>query len=311
MTRRAWERGGAAAAALLADTLLGEPPTAVHPTVAMGRWLEAARRGRRPGAGRAETFVAGAAAVSGGALLAAVLARAAERGAARAPRPLRALALGVTLKPALSLRALLAAGREVEHALRRGDLGEARRLLGWHLVSRDSARLSAAEVAGAAVESLAENFNDGIVAPLLAFRAGGLAGAYAFRFVNTADAMLGYRTPELEWFGKFAARADDALGWAPARVSALLVALAAPAGGGSATRAVRGALADARRTASPNAGWPMAAMAGALGVRLTKRGVYALHDAGREPEARDVARARRIVAAGSVIAMAALAGSAR
>jgi len=311
MMRRAWERAGAAAAALLADALLGEPPTALHPTVAMGRWLEAARRGRRPGAGRAETFVAGAAAVSGGALLAAALARAVERTIARAPRPSHALVLGAALKPALSLRALLDAGHDVERALHEDDLDGARRLLGWHLVSRDTARLSAAEVAGAAVESLAENFNDGVVAPLLAFRAGGLAGAYAFRLVNTADAMLGYRTPELEWFGKFAARADDALGWVPARMSALLVALAAPFGGGSAAGAVRGALADARRTASPNAGWPMAAMAGALGVRLTKRGVYALHDAGREPEARDIARAGRIVAAGSVIAMAALAGSGR
>jgi adenosylcobinamide-phosphate synthase len=292
---------GAAAAALAADLLLGEPPSRLHPTVWMGRWIGAARsrrRGRTPLASLAE----GAAGVALGAVLAAAAARRAERAAGRLPRAVRALALGAALKPALSLRALLAAGAEVERELARGDLPEARRLLAWHLVSRDTAELSEAEVAGAAIESLAENLVDGLVAPLLAFRAGGLAGAYAFRLVNTADAMLGYRTPELEWFGKAAARADDALNLVPARLSALLVALAAPAGGGDPAGAARVALRDAGRTPSPNAGWPMAAMAGALGVRLTKRGTYDLNPAGRDPGPADLRRARRIVAAAGILA---------
>jgi adenosylcobinamide-phosphate synthase len=294
-------RRGAAAAALAADLLLGEPPARLHPTVWMGRWIGAARslrRARSPLLSLAE----GAAGVALGALLAAAAARAAERGAGRLPRGLRAPALGAALKPALSLRALLAAGAEVERALARGDLPEARRLLAWHLVSRDTAELSEAEVAGAAIESLAENLGDGLVAPLLAFRAGGLPAAYAFRLVNTADAMLGYRTPELEWFGKAAARADDALNLLPARLSALLLALAAPAGGGDPRAALRAALHDAARTPSPNAGWPMAAMAGALGVRLTKRGAYALNPAGRDPGPADLRRARRVVAAAGILA---------
>ena len=167
--------------------------------------------------------------------------------------------------------------------------------------------LTPSEVAGAAVESLAENFGDGVVAPLAAYTAFGLGGAYAYRLVNTADAMLGYRTPELEWFGKAAARADDSLNLAPARLAALLVALAAPAGRGSVRGALRAALADAGRTPSPNAGWPMAAMAGALGVRLDKRGdggapLYALNTAGRAPDVEDLLRARWVVAAAAALA---------
>ena len=297
---------GAPLAALAADLLWGEPPAPLHPTVWMGRWIGGAR-GRRRSRAPLPSLLEGAAGVALGAALAAGAALAVQRAAARLPRPARAPAMGLALKPALSLRALLAAGAGVERALERGDLPEARRLLAWHLVSRDTARLSEAEVAGAAVESLAENLGDGVVAPLLAFRAGGLPAAYLHRFVNTADAMLGYRTPELEWFGKAAARADDALNWAPARLSALLVALAAPLGGGDPAGAVRAALRDAGRTESPNAGWPMGAMAGALGVRLTKRGAYALHPAGRDPVPADVGRARRIVAGAGVLAAALLA----
>jgi adenosylcobinamide-phosphate synthase len=289
------------AVALAVDLLAGEPPAPLHPTVWMGRGIahaRARRRSRTPLASLAE----GAAWMAGGAAVTVALVRLLERGTGRLPRPLDALARGVALKPALSLRALLAAGREVETALRAGELDEARRLLAWHLVSRDTASLPAGEVAGAAVASLAENLGDGVVAPLLAFRAGGLAGAYLHRFVNTADAMLGYRTEELEWFGKVAARADDALNAVPARAAALLVALAAPLGGGDARAALRIARRDAGRTPSPNGGWPMAAMAGALGVRLEKRGVYALHAEGREPAADDLRRARRIVAGAGLLA---------
>ncbi len=291
---------GAALAALGADLLLGEPPAAVHPTVLMGWWISLARRSRRASTPLG-SLAEGALWCASGAAASALAARAVERAAGRLPR-LRAVARGAALKPALSLRALLSAGRQVEDALRRGDLAEARRLLAWHLVSRDTSALTSAEVAGAAIESLAENLGDGVVAPLLAFRAGGLGGAYLHRFANTADAMLGYRTAELEWFGKAPARADDLLNWVPARASALLVAAAAPLGGGSPRAALRAAVRDAALTPSPNAGWPMAAMAGALGVRLDKRGAYRLNPAGRAPGADDVRRARGIVAGAGLLA---------
>jgi adenosylcobinamide-phosphate synthase len=296
-------RAAAAAVALAADLAWGEPPARLHPTVWMGRWI-AAGRANRVARGRAGSFAEGLAWTAAGAAAAWGIARVAERAVPHLPRLLSVAAEGLALKPALSLRALLAAASEVETALAAGDLPEARRLLSWHLVSRDTSGLSGAEVAGAAIESIAENLGDGVVGPLLYHRAGGLSAAYLHRFLNTADAMLGYRTPELEWYGKAAARADDAANLAPSRISALCIALAAPAGGGDTGRALRVAMRDAGRTDSPNAGWPMAAMAGALGVRLDKRGVYALNDDGRAPTADDLRRARRIVgAAAGIVAL--------
>jgi adenosylcobinamide-phosphate synthase len=294
-------RGAAAAVALAADLAWGEPPAALHPTVWMGRWIGAGRA-RRTGRGDAAAFAEGLAWTAAGAAMAWGAARLLDRAASHLPRPLAAVAAGVALKPALSLRALLGAAREVETALAGDDLAEARRLLAWHLVSRGTESLDASEVAGAAIESIAENLGDGLVGPLLYHRVGGLAGAYLHRFVNTADAMLGYRTPELEWYGKAAARADDAMNLAPSRISALCIALAAPAGGGDVAGALRVALRDGGRTASPNAGWPMAAMAGALGVRLDKRGAYTLNGGARSATADDLRRARRIVAAAAGIA---------
>jgi adenosylcobinamide-phosphate synthase len=274
--------------ALLTDAVLGEPPAAVHPTVWLGHLIGAGRR-RLAGGPSHEALVGGAAVAVGAALVAGAMG--AMLDAVLGDRP---VARGLALKPALALRALLEAGTVVERALAANDLPRARRLLAEHLVSRDTASLGAADIAGAAISSLAENLNDSVVAPLLAFRVAGLAGAYAYRAINTADAMLGYRTPELEWFGKTAARADDVLSWIPARLSAVLIA-------GPALDAVRR---DAGRTPSPNGGWPMAAMAHALGVVLRKRGVYVLNAAGRDPTAADIGRARRIVARAAARALA-------
>jgi adenosylcobinamide-phosphate synthase len=294
----------AAVCALLADGLLGEPPPALHPTVWMGRWVEAGRRaaGVRP----ASRFVLGAAIALGGAGIAAAAAGRLGGLVASIPSPAAAILEGLALKPALAVRGLLDAGRMVEKALRDGDLPRARRLLSRHLVSRDTSDLSHSEVAGAAISSLAENLSDSVIAPLVAWRGAGLAGAYAYRFLNTADAMLGYRTAELEWLGKFAARSDDLVNILPARLSAFAIAAVAPLGEGSVLRSVHVAVRDAARTPSPNAGWPMAAMAGALNVRLSKRSVYRLHREGGAPDASTLARARVIVLAAALLAAAAV-----
>jgi adenosylcobinamide-phosphate synthase len=273
---------------MLLDTAVGEPPAAVHPTVWMGHAIRA-MQSRRRAASRAGACAEGAAtvlAVTAASIMAARL----------VPGPL----VPVALKPTLSLRALLEAGRAVERALATCHLEEARRLLSYHLVSRDTSALDESDVAGAAISSLAENLSDSVVAPLVAFRLGGLGAAYAYRAINTADAMLGYRTEELEWFGKPAARLDDVVNWLPARLSALLIAAASGAPG----TALRVAKTDARRCPSPNGGWPMAAMAGALGVALVKRGVYTLNARGRAPTADDIARARRVTARAAALATA-------
>lgn len=292
-----------AAWALLADGLLGEPPSLLHPTVWMGRWVSEGRKRVRSQTPAAR-FASGTAITLGGAAIAAVLAWQVGRFIRAVPAPASAVLEGLAFKPALAVRGLLRAGKEVEGALRSDDLPLARRLLATHLVSRDTRDLSSSEVAGAAISSLAENLSDSVIAPLLAWRGAGLSGAYAYRFLNTADAMLGYRTAELEWLGKFAARSDDLVNLLPARLSALAIALMAPVGKGVVIQAVQVAWRDAARTPSPNAGWPMAAIAGALDVRLTKRGVYQLHDRGREPDAATLAHARGIVLAAALLATA-------
>lgn len=297
-----------AAGALLIDGLWGEPPAALHPTVWMGRWIAAGRR-RVTAGSDGRRFLAGIGITAGGVALTVAIARLVERLARGDRRQAGILLEALALKPAIALRGLVGAGRAVEQALRSGDLPRARRLLSRHLVSRDTAELDPDEVAGAAISSLAENLSDGVIGPLLAWRGGGLPGAYAYRFVNTADSMLGYRTPELEWLGKFAARCDDVANLAPARLTALLIALAAPVGRGAPLQSLRVAWRDARRPPSPNAGWPMAAMAGALGVRLSKRGVYRLHERGRPPDCADLARARRIIVTAAVLATAVVTAS--
>jgi adenosylcobinamide-phosphate synthase len=204
------------------------------------------------------------------------------------------------------LRAGRAAGEPatgVAADLERGDLPAARAGAGRHLVSRPTDRLGAPHVASAAVESVAENLTDSVVGPLAVYAVLGLPGAAAYRAVNTADAMIGYRTGALEHFGKVAARLDDALNLVPARIAALAL-VAAAAGVGSPARAVAAAWRDAGRTASPNAGCTMAAMAGALGVTLEKPGHYRL-GAGPLPGAADVRRAVRVM--GRAAALSALA----
>jgi len=196
----------------------------------------------------------------------------------------------------LSVRGLVSAARAVAGALRREDLAAARRTAGYHLVSRPTAELDAGHVASAAVESVAENLTDSLVAPALFFLAGGLAGAAVYRVVNTADAMFGYRVGPLEYFGKVTARLDDLLNVIPARLAGLSLVVGAVLARESGRDALAALRRDRRRTASPNAGWTMAAMAGALGVTLEKPGAYRL-GVGAMPVAEDVERSLRVFGA--------------
>ncbi len=196
---------------------------------------------------------------------------------------LAALLLGMALKPLLAWAMLKSEVRAVEAALGE-SLAAGRQRLAW-LVSRDVSSLSESEVRESAIESLAENLNDSVVAPIFWFVLLGLPGAAVYRFANTADAMWGYRGVRngqvWEWAGKWAAWADDVLSWLPARITAALLLAVS---GGCSWRSLRR---EARRTPSPNSGWPMAAMALGLGVCLHKPGVYALNVLGRRPQATD------------------------
>ena len=207
---------------------------------------------------------------------------------------------GVALKTTLSLRGLARAALAVAEDLSRADLPAARAAVGRDLVSRPTADLEASAVASAAVESVAENLTDAFLAPVLFFLAFGVPGAVVYRVINTADAMIGYREGVLVYFGRVAARLDDALNLVPARLAALALVLAAPLAGGDAAAALATMRRDHGRTASPNAGWTMAAMAGALGVTLAKAGAYRLGD-GPAPTAHDIVRSVRTMAVAAAL----------
>ncbi len=184
------------------------------------------------------------------------------------PRWAAVAVLGTLASSCLAQRSLDAHVRAVAAALERDGLAAGRRAVAM-IVGRDTAALDEAGVARAAIESLAENFSDGIVAPAFWLVLAGLPGGLAYKAANTADSMIGHRTPRHEAFGFAAAKFDDLVNWPAARLAAFwLVLAAAIVPGASARDAWRVARRDARGHASPNAGWPEAAMAGALGVLL-------------------------------------------
>lgn len=306
--------------ALAIDRRWGEPPVALHPVVWMGNYLKICGRVtvRCP---PALAFALGALAWALGAGVVAALAWAVQHwalglladavrvlqaaygdagdaggagltGAALTTLALAAFALallGALLKTMLAWRMLRDEAGAVEAALAQ-SLEAGRERLSW-LVSRDTAQLTESEVRESAIETLAENLNDSVVAPIFWFLLLGLPGAAVYRFANTADAMWGYRGTykgqHWEWAGKWAAWADDALSWLPARLTALLLALTA---GGLPLQTLR---LEARKTPSPNSGWAMAAMALALGVSLRKPGVYILNPEGRPPQGLDMVAAQK------------------
>jgi adenosylcobinamide-phosphate synthase len=286
--------------ALLIDRLLGDPPNRFHPVVAMGsfiRWVAKNAPAGRP----LWQFLYGMILILTGGVIFALPWVFLSPLIHRLPFWLGGILLGLILKPVFSIRRLLEAGVEVHTALANGDLPEARRLVSWHLVSRDTGRLSAGQVASAAVESLAENLTDSVFAPVFAFAVGGLPLAWFYRFVNTADAMIGYRTPQYEHLGKFAARLDDVLNWLPARISALLLVTATSLCRLDARNAWRVMVEQHGRTASPNAGWTMAAAAGALRVRLEKIDTYRLEGGEELPETVDILKAFVLVRTAAIL----------
>lgn len=289
--------------ALLIDHAFGEPPARWHPVVWIGSYLGWTGRRIAPmglSVARAGPFIGGALVWCVGAALVGGVAFAVQRVLWPLPFWVTAIGLGLLLKPLLAWRTLRTEVMAVEEAL--GVSLDAGRAQLARLVSRDVHALSESEVRESAIESLAENLNDSVVAPIFWFLLLGLPGAAVYRFANTADAMWGYlglrNGRHWTWAGKWAARADDVLSWVPARITALLLFVSFPrrgrAGAGASSRAsLRTLRREARRTPSPNSGWPMAAMALRLGARLGKPGVYVLNADGRAPQADDMPRTAR------------------
>jgi len=289
--------------AVALDLLLGDPPNRYHPVAWMGRLIALGRRwaasvptDRLVLYGALLVVVVTMTAVMGG--------LAAQAAAGWLPWPGSLLAQAWLLKCSFSLRSLVAAVWEVRDRLEAGDLAGAREAVGRHLVSRQVEELEEGATASAAVESLAENLNDSWVASLCFYLVGGLPGAWAYRAINTADAMIGYRLGMLEQLGGASARLDDLLNLLPSRLAALALAAGARLGGESGSRAWDVWRRDGGSTASPNAGQTMSAMAGALGVTLEKRGHYRLGD-GPAPDVAVIDRAVGVFAAAAGVALVA------
>ncbi len=256
--------------ALLIDALVGDPPwlyrRVPHPVVLVGRLVDFAdRRLNREGMAPRERFLAGLFALK--VIVALVLALAWSLAFVLAQWPFGWLVEALLASSLIAFRGLYDHVRAVAEGLSR-SLAEGRAAVA-HIVGRDPESLDEAGVARAAIESLAENFSDGVVAPVFWYLLLGLPGLCAYKAVNTLDSMIGHRSARYLYFGRAAARLDDAANWVPARLAALIVVLAGAAlPGAAAAGALRGSLRDAPKHRSPNAGWPEAAFAGALGFAL-------------------------------------------
>jgi adenosylcobinamide-phosphate synthase len=297
------------------DLLIGDPErlAPIHPVVLMGRCitkLERVLRARFPqterGALRAGLVLALVLSIGTFVLCKLIL-----RLAAAVWAPLAFAVEVLWCWQALAVKDLRVEAMRVYTALTEGTLPEARAAVS-RIVGRETARLDRDGVTRAAVETVAENFSDGVVSPLLYMLLGGAPLALCYKAINTMDSMVGYKNEEYRFFGRAAARLDDAANYLPARLAALLLIGAARLCGEDAAEAYRIWRRDRRRHASPNSAHCEAAMAGALGLRISGPAVYfgELHDKPwigdeRRPiEAEDIRRACRMETAGSLLALA-------
>ena len=262
--------------ALVLDVLLGEPPRAIHPVVWMGKVISFLERFAPAQNMRAQLVYGGGMVLLTGCVF---------------TSPVYFLLLylnkvsliayivigALLLKPTFAFRELWQTALEIRVLLAGDNLEKARAKMP-SLVSRDTQSLGKPELVSATVESVAENVADSFVAPLFYFLLFGVPGAMTYRVVNTLDAMIGYHG-KYEYLGRFPAKLDDILNFIPARISGLLLVIAASLCHKDSRSAWQTMLRDHGETESPNAGWSMSAMAGALKVRLEKAGYYSLGDA--------------------------------
>ena len=276
------------AGAILLDMVLGDPPNRYHPTAWVGRvaaYMIPVRGGR-----------------AWGVVVCVVLCMLAGICAAlpyylvwygEAPALLvYCVAAILLLKSTIALRGLRVYAVEVTRQLEDCNAPAAASRLA-RIVKRPTGKMDRAAMCSATIESVAENTTDGVTGPLFYMGCLGLAGSFVYRTVNTMDAMAGYKTDMLRDVGWFGAHADTVLNWVPARLTGCMMVLAAAILGYDAARALNVMLRDARKPSSKNSGYTMAAVAGALNIRLQKPGHYTL-GGGRDPGVSDVYHALRI-----------------
>ncbi len=297
--------------AFIIDLVLGEPPFAIHPVVWIGRTISffkhiAPSEHRKVyGIFMALCCVIFAALIG----IVATLVLSAES----IPALIRYLVAAWFLKMTFAVRCLMDAGKEVYGKLATGDLEGARKGLSMY-VSRDTSKLTPEQVSSAVIETMSENFVDGILSPLFYFALCGPFGiiaAYVFKATSTLDSMVGYRDPKYLHLGWFSARTDDILNWIPARLSLIPISMTSvllslvPSFSRSIypADAVKIAIKDGAKTPSPNSGYPMAAFAGAMGVRLEKPSTYALAKKNPYPQFFHIGLARSLVLSSSMVSV--------
>ncbi len=305
-------------AGALTDALIGDPHSLPHPVVLMGRLISALEKRLRrlfPETKRGEN-------IAGGVLWAAVAAL-----SFLVPAAMLMLSYHVTpwlgfgvesvmCWQCLAARSLRDESMKVKYALDSGDIAASRRAVSM-IVGRDTASLDASGVARAAVETVAENTSDGVIAPLMFLAIGGGPLGMLYKAVNTMDSMLGYTEPPYRHFGLVPAKLDDVFNFIPARVSALIMLLGGGLLGFSMRDGLRIFRRDRYRHASPNSAQTESVMAGLLGLRLAGDAYYrgVLHekefigDPVREIEPKDIARANRIMLVTAAIALALFCGA--
>jgi adenosylcobinamide-phosphate synthase len=279
--------------ALIIDVLFAEPPGAVHPVVWMGKAIEYLKN--IPLTNKKLQGIFMVIVMSGISFLAGVVV---VNAAFFLPETIALLVLAYFLKSTFSFRMLLTFARHIMNRLEPSTLDAAKHDL-KALVSRDTTGLDEPHIASAVIESTSENFVDGIVSPLFFYLILGVPGALAYKAVNTLDSMVGYLNEEFIELGWASARFDDFLNWVPARLSLIFI-IAASLFTGSPANAVNISLRDRNRTLSPNSGWPMAAAAGALEVKLEKQGHYVLGKDFRMPKKSDIEHATKLIGLASI-----------
>ena len=287
-----WMDAAALALAVAWDITLGEPPNAIHPVVGIGKAISFLER-IAPKANRLAQFLYGLAVAL---LLPATLAATAyflTQWLREVWVPLYVVVVALLLKPCFSIRGLQASANNVRISLEKSDSASTSKNLA-SLVSRDTAQLTPEQAASAAVESVAENTTDSFIAPWLYFAIFGLPGALAYRVVNTLDARIGYHG-KYEYLGKASARLDDVLNLIPARISALTLSAVSLLTRNNMVRSLKVLFKEGHHTESPNAGLTMAAMAGALGIKLEKTGHYILGVGLKPPTPADITSSIRVM----------------
>ncbi|MBE0523508.1 MAG: cobalamin biosynthesis protein [Methanosarcinales archaeon] len=287
------------ALAILMDILIGEPPGTIHPVVWIGKvikYLNNLSFGNKRMFGIFMVIVTAGISLLAGAVVVIASSYISETFAL--------LLAAYFLKSTFSFRMLLTSARHIKSQLESGTLKNAKKDL-KALVSRDTTNLDKLHMTSAVIESTSENFVDGIVSPLFFYLILGLPGALVYKAVNTLDSMIGYRNKEFIELGWASARLDDILNWIPARLSLIFI-FAASIFTGSPINAIKTCIRDRDQTASPNSGWPMAATAGSLGVRLEKKGHYILGGEFREPVPEDIERGSKLVGIATIFLFASI-----